>query len=317
MVASKNILWFKEINKNDTPKVGGKGANLGEMFSAKISVPDGFCVTVVAYKLFLEENKLQDKLMKKLDGLDVEDTKKLDVVSAAIRALIVDANVPKDVEKDIVEAYKKINDFVAVRSSATAEDLADASFAGQQATFLNVKGSKDVVRKVKECWASLFTSRAIYYRENKKFEHSKVFISVVVQNMINSDCAGVMFTANPITNSRDEMVIEGSYGLGESVVSGMVTPDSYFVDKKTLKPKNVSVGTKSIILYRDSNGKNKERKATPEESEKQLLTEKQIAEIAKMGIHIENHYKSPQDIEWAIEKNILYITQSRPITTLK
>ena len=314
---TKNILWFKDISRKDTSKVGGKGCNLGEMFNTDIPVPPGFCVTVSAYKKFLEANKgLQDKINKELEGLDIEDTKKLDSSSAKIRKLITDAKIPEDIEKDIIAAYEKVNDFVAVRSSATAEDLADASFAGQQETFLNVKGKNDVVNKVRECLASLFTSRAIYYRENKGFEHSKVFISVVVQKMINSEKAGVMFTINPVTKNREEMVIEASYGLGEAVVAGMITPDSCFIDKKTLKPKNISIGTKKIIIYRDASGKNKERKPTATEAEAQVLTEKELKEIAKLGIVIEKHYKFPQDIEWAIEKNKVYITQTRPVTAL-
>ena len=313
----QNILWLKDISKNDTPKVGGKGANLGEMFNAKMPVPPGFCVTVAVYKAFLDYNRLQNRIEKELKGLNVEDTKNLDSASKKIQKMIIDSKIPDDIAKDISAAYEKINDFVAVRSSATAEDLEDASFAGQQATFLNVRGKKDVLEATKRCWASLFTSRAIYYRQSKGFVHSKVFISVVMQKMVNSDSAGVMFTVNPITKNMEELIIEGNFGLGESVVSGMITPDSYFVDKKTLKPKNISIGTKRIAIYRGAKGKNFEKKLSEKEAEKQVLAETQITEIARLGILIEKHYKKPQDIEWAIEKGKIYITQSRPVTTIK
>ena len=310
-----NILWFDEINKNDISKVGGKGANLGEMFNNKIPIPEGFCVTAQAYEKFIELNGIKDEIKNLLD-IDIENTNQLQDASEKIKKLILKSQMPIDIKNDIENAYSNINDFVAIRSSATAEDLPTASFAGQQETYLNVKGTEDVVKHVQRCWASLFTSRAIYYRVTNKFDHMKVLISVVVQKMVNSTSAGVMFTVHPVTNDKNDIIIEGNFGLGELVVNGSVTPDSYIVTKKPLEIKDIYVGDKSKAMYRNEKGENYE-KVLDEESDEQVLNDKQILELAKLGILIENHYKFPQDIEWAFEKDKLYITQSRPITTLK
>lgn len=310
-----NILWFKEIRKNDISKVGGKGANLGEMFNNKIPVPEGFCVTAQAYEKFIELNGIKDEL-KQLLNIDFENTNELQNASDKINALILKSKFPIDIKNDIIQAYSNLNCFVAIRSSATAEDLPTASFAGQQATYLNVKGIDNVIKYVQMCWASLFTARAIYYRETNNFDHMKVLISVVVQKMVNSTSAGVMFTVHPVTNNRNEMIIEGSFGLGELVVSGSVTPDSYIVTKNPLVIKDIYISEKRIAMYRNEKGENYE-KVLDEEANEQVLNEKQILELAKLGLLIEDHYKYPQDIEWAYENNKLYITQSRPITTLK
>jgi pyruvate, water dikinase len=310
-----NILWFKEIRKNDISKVGGKGANLGEMFNNKIPIPDGFCVTAQAYEKFIEFNGIKDEIKQLLD-IDIENTNQLQNASEKINELILKSQIPIDIKNDIIKAYSNLNCFVAVRSSATAEDLPTASFAGQQATYLNVKGKENIVKYVQNCWASLFTARAIYYRETNKFDHMSVLISVVVQKMVNSDSAGVMFTVHPVTNNRNEMIIEGSFGLGELVVSGSVTPDSYIVTKKPLEIKDIYIAEKRIAMYRNEKGENYE-KVLEDEANDQVLNEKQILELAKMGLLIEKHYNFPQDIEWAYEKGKLFITQSRPITTLK
>ncbi|MFT4304934.1 MAG: PEP/pyruvate-binding domain-containing protein, partial [Candidatus Woesearchaeota archaeon] len=285
------------------------------MFNNKIPVPEGFCVTAQAYEKFIELNGIKDEIKNLLD-IDIENTNQLQDASEKIKKLILKSQMPIDIKNDIENAYSNINDFVAIRSSATAEDLPTASFAGQQETYLNVKGTEDVVKHVQKCWASLFTSRAIYYRVTNKFDHMKVLISVVVQKMVNSTSAGVMFTVHPVTNDRNEIIIEGNFGLGELVVNGSVTPDSYIVTKKPLEIKDIYVGDKSKAMYRNEEGKNYE-KILDEESNKQVLNDKQILELAKLGILIENHYNFPQDIEWAFEDDKLYITQSRPITTLK
>jgi pyruvate, water dikinase len=314
-VIKMNILWFNQIRKEDISKVGGKGANLGEMFNSKIPVPNGFCVTAKAYEKFIEFNGIKDEI-KQLLNIDFENTNELQNASEKINELILKSQIPIDIKNDIINAYSNLNCFVAVRSSATAEDLPTASFAGQQATFLNVKGEKNIVNYVQQCWASLFTARAIYYRETNKFDHMQVLISVVVQKMVNSDSAGVMFTVHPVTNNRNEMIIEGSFGLGELVVSGSVTPDSYIVTKKPFEIKDIYISEKRIAMYRNEKGENYE-KVLEDEANEQVLNEKQILELAKLGLLIEQHYKFPQDIEWAYEGNKLYITQSRPITTLK
>ena len=309
---------YVTIDKKDLLLVGGKGANLGEMFE-KFPIPNGFCVTVNAYREFLKQNKLEEKIFPSLKKLDIEKTEELEKESKRIRDLILAFEMPDDVKKEIVENYKKLKEkFVAVRSSATAEDLPTASFAGQQDTYLNVKGEKDLLESVRKCWASLFTSRAIYYRVINKFHHEKVLICVVVQEMIDSQKAGVLFTVNPVTGDRNEQIIEGSFGLGESVVSGQVTPDSYIVKKKPFEIKEITVNEKNIAFYRDKEkGHNKKVELDNLKANSQCLTEDEIKGLAELGIKIEEHYKKPQDIEWAVGPDKkLYILQSRPITTL-
>ncbi len=311
-----NIIWFSNIHKEDISKVGGKGANLGEMYNVGMPIPPGFCVLAQAYEKFIELSGIKDQISQLLN-FDVEETEKLQDASNEIRNLILDSEMPVDIKQDIIDAYNEINDFVAVRSSATAEDLPDASFAGQQDTYLNVKGIDDVVEYVQKCWASLFTARAIYYRVKNNFDHMDVLISVVVQKMVNSDTAGVMFSVHPVTKDYNEMIIEGSFGLGEMVVSGAISPDSYIVTKKPFEIKEIYIAEKRKAMFRNIDGQNYEKELSEVESNKQVLTKKQVFELAKMGLKIEEHYSKPQDIEWAYENDVLYITQSRPITTLK
>ncbi len=317
-IAPDLIAWFKSVNMQDLPLVGGKGANLGEMFG-EFPIPNGFCITVNAYREFLKQNKLEDKIFPSLKKLDIEKTEELDKESKRVRDLILGSEMPEAVKKEIVENYKKLKEkFVAVRSSATAEDLPTASFAGQQDTYLNVKGEEDLLDCVRKCWASLFTSRAIYYRVINKFLHEKVLICVVVQEMIDSVKAGVMFTVNPVTEDRNEQIIEGSFGLGEVVVSGQVTPDSYTVQKKPFEIKEVTVNEKSIAIVKDKEkGHSKKIELDNKKANSQCLTEDEIKALAELGIKIEKHYGKPQDIEWAVgpDKKV-YILQSRPITTL-
>ena len=312
-----DIIWFKDISKKDIGTVGGKGANLGEMYNAGLPIPPGFCISAQAYEKFLDEAEIKDIILDMLSDLDEEDTQKLQNISEEIHSVMLSAKFPSDLKKEILNAYKKVEGFVAVRSSATAEDLPTASFAGQQATFLNVKGEENLIDAVKKCWASLFTARAIYYREKNKFKHKDVLISVVVQKMVNSDTAGVAFTANPVTNDLKEMIIEGSFGLGEMVVSGSVSPDSYIVLKDPLSIKDVYIAEKKKMMFRGENGENVFKDLSSEKANDRVLNEEQILELAKMCLKIEEHYGKPQDIEWAFEKGKLFITQSRPITTLK
>ena len=237
---SKNILWFEEIRKTDIPLVGGKNASLGEMLNAKIPVPPGFAVTAYAYKQFITKTGIDQKIYKTITDTvkNPNDPKEYETASKKIRKLIESTKMPKDLEKEIQTAYKTLrtktktaNLYVAVRSSATAEDLPDASFAGQQETFLNTNGENELLKNTVKCWSSLFTPRAIFYRTEKGFKHEDVLISVGVQKMVNSKSAGVMFTINPVTGQQDQIIIEGNWGLGEAVVSGAVTPDHYEVDK--------------------------------------------------------------------------------------
>jgi len=233
------ILWFKDIHKNDIPLVGGKGANLGEMTNAKIPVPNGFVVTATAYFDFLKTTSLKKKILEELGGLDVNDSKKLQEASRRIKVAVKAAEMPEELAEEIKDSYHQLSGeydrLVAVRSSATAEDLPDASFAGQQETYLNIKGWADVVKHVQMCWASLFEARAIFYRSTNGYSHFKVGIAVPVQLMVQSDISGILFTVNPLTNNRDEVSVEAAYGLGQPVVSGEVTPDQFIINKKTGK----------------------------------------------------------------------------------
>ncbi|NJE25491.1 phosphoenolpyruvate synthase [Thermococcus sp. MV5] len=332
------IKWFEELRKEDVPLVGGKGANLGEMTSAGIPVPPGFCVTAEAYKYFVENVKvedgrtLQEWIMDVVSKTNVDDSKQLQENTAKIREKIISMEMPEEIAKEIEQAYKELSQrfgkeevYVAVRSSATAEDLPEASFAGQQETYLDVVGVDDVKEKVKRCWASLWTARATFYRAKQGFDHSKVYLSAVVQKMVNSETSGVMFTANPVTSDRSEIMINAAWGLGEAVVSGAVSPDEYIVEKGTWKIKEKFIAKKEIMIVRDpETGKGTVKVSTaeylgPEYVEKQVLTDDQIIEVAQIGAKIEEHYGWPQDIEWAYDKDDgkLYIVQSRPVTTLK
>ncbi len=334
------ILWFNEINMKNLPQVGGKAASLGEMFNIKLPIPNGFCITADAYSYFLEETNTKSKIEKLLKGLDVENTSELEETAEKIQELIIKQEIPYRIKTAITEAYELMNvspelikqnnsalsyikagrdsPYVAVRSSATAEDLPNASFAGQQATFLNIKGNKNVLESVKKCWASLFTARAIYYRTKNNFDHMKVYLCAIVHKMINGDVSGIMFTANPASNDESEIMIEGSYGVGEAVVSGSVNPDNFIVDKATLEIKSFKINKKDFMLTRDENsGGNKKIILDDEKANSQCLEEFRVKELAKYGKLIEAHYKKPMDIEWGIERNKLYILQARPITTLK
>ena len=317
----KLVVWFKEIDKNDIALVGGKGANLGEMLKNGIPVPNGFIVTSEAYYEFIAANSLKEKIHQVLDGLDVSDSKKLDSVSKKIRDLIINSPIPKDISDKIMKYYFSLgkifkDPYVAIRSSATAEDLPGASFAGQQETFLDIKGEANVVYYVRRCWASLFTSRAIFYRAENKFDHFKVGIAVPVQKMIQSNTSGIMFTINPVTNQKDTIVIEGIFGLGELIVQGAVTPDHYEVDKKSLSilHKKIHRQDKIMTLKR---GRAVIDYLNEKNGMKQKLTDDQIVKIAHYGKKLEQHYYFPQDVEWAIEDNRIDIVQTRPITTTK
>lgn len=317
----KNILWFEEIDKDDIPLVGGKGANLGEMVNFDIPVPPGFVVTSQAYFDFLEKNKLVWKIKQLLSYLNPDDPSSFSEASTKVQKLIVKGEMDQDLAKEIIDNYLKLGGvlnqaLVAIRSSATAEDLPTASFAGQQKTFLNVKGEANVVEKVKECWASLFEPRAIFYRQEKGFDHFKVGIAVVVQKMIPSEVSGIMFTCDPITNQKNRIIIEAIWGLGEYIVGGKVTPDTYVVDKNSLKILEKNIVKQTVQLIKVGN-LNKQTRVPKKLQEKRKLTDKQIKELAKIGKKIHRHYFYPQDIEWAFYKKKFWIVQTRPVTTLE
>ncbi|MEM1516138.1 MAG: phosphoenolpyruvate synthase [Thermofilum sp.] len=328
--AERVILWFEELTKEDVPIVGGKNANLGEMIRAGIPVPPGFAVTAYAFRRFIEEMGIKEKIQQILREQvkpGASEPRDYEEASKRIRELIEKTPMPKDIEEAIRAAYGELSrrvgkreEFVAVRSSATAEDLPDASFAGQQETYLNVKGEDEVVEKVKKCWSSLFTPRAIFYRESKGFAHEKVLISVAVQKMVNSRSAGVMFTIHPVTGEEDKIVIEGSWGLGEVVVGGKVTPDEWVVDKKTLTILERRVSEKSIEIMRDpKTGGNLEREVDPERRKAPCLSDEEVRRLAELAVLIEKHYGRPMDIEWAIDRDMpfpdsVFIVQARPET---
>jgi len=318
----KAIVWFHEVTKKDIPLVGGKGANLGEMTNAKVPVPPGFIVTADAYFDFLSETGITDQIRRLLEPLDVNDSRKLQETSAAVKDVILKAAMPQSLATDIREAYGKMGGgFVAVRSSATAEDLPEASFAGQQATFLNISVDNEVVAAVQQCWASLFEPRAIFYRVENGFDHFKVGIAVPVQRMVQSDASGVMFTVEPTSSDRSKITIEAVLGLGEMIVSGDVTPDHYIVDKDTMQIAHKEVKAQEWKLVKKEGGKGKEDNIkidlTPDEQKQQKITDDDILTLAKIGKSLEDHYQFPQDIEWAKEKNEIFIVQTRPVTTIR
>lgn len=318
----KAVVWFNEVTKKDIPLVGGKGANLGEMTNAGIPVPPGFIVTAAAYFDFIEKAELTDKIRTLLEPLDVHDSKKLQDIAAKVQQLIEDADMPPEIAREIEQAYIKMGKgLVAVRSSATAEDLPEASFAGQQATFLNVQGEKDVVKAVQGCWASLFGARAIFYRQEQGFEHFKVGIAVPVQRMVQSEASGVMFTVEPTTSNKEKITIEAVLGLGEMIVSGDVTPDHYTVSKDGMKilDKEIKRQEWKLIKKEGVSGKEDNVKVdlTPEEQAQQKVTDADIIFLAEMGKRLEDHYEFPQDVEWAKEKGEIFIVQTRPITTIR
>ena len=314
------ILWFGDLNKDDVGVAGGKGANLGELVRAGLPIPPGFVITAGMYNEFLRKSGINGEIMGILKKTDVDDSKALQHSSKEIRRIIRKTEMLKKIKSNILRQYKKLCDsggksrLVAIRSSATAEDLPGASFAGQQETFLNV-AQADVTENVQECWSSIYTPRAIFYREKKGFNHENVSIAVVVQRMINADKSGVMFTVHPATGEKEKLIIEAGWGLGEGVVSGAVTPDHYVVDKNTCEVTDTEVMRKEIMFVRSSRaGGTEKRKVPGDKAEKQILTEEEIKKLANLGKVVEEHYEFPQDIEWAIEGDELYLLQSRPIT---
>lgn len=327
MEISKYVLPFEECDLTMVNRVGGKCASLGELLKARIPVPPGFAVTTDAYERFLEDNGLKNRVLDRLKDLDETMIEETEEASKEIRAWIEAGTMSEDLEDFIADQYRLLSRRarapalpVAVRSSATAEDLPDASFAGQQDTFLWTRGVDDLLDRTKRCWSSLFTPRAIAYRIRMGFDHSDVLISVAVQKMVRSFTAGVMFTLNPATGDPATVVIDSNWGYGESVVSGEVTPDQFHVNKITMEVTNKTVSDKEIYYTTDpETDEVKKLEVDSERRRAQSLLDKEIIDLAKLGKVIEKHYGKPMDIEWASEKSLpykgeLYIVQSRPET---
>ena len=321
MSAHPIIAFFKDIDKNDTSFVGGKCANLGEMTQAGFPVPNGFAITTVAYDLFLKENDLVNKIYCLLKTLDVNDPSQLNQAETKIQKMILSGKMPQEVVHDIISSYKKLSGtfkhaLVAVRTSATAEDMPGSSFAGMGWTSLNIKGEANVINEVRACWASLFTGRSIYYRVENKIPHEKVKISVAVQKMVESEVSGVMFSIDPVNNDKDRIIIESVWGLGEMIVQGSVVPDTYVVQKGTFAILSKEISDQKTRLVRMKSGENKEVEVPDRIRAIQKITDKEIVELAKLSFKLHTHYYFPQDSEWAKEKGKLYIVQTRPVTTV-
>jgi len=343
MAVKKNIVWFEEVHKDDVGLVGGKGANLGEMTNAQLPIPYGFVLTSHAYFEFIAHNELAPKIKNFLTSVNTDNPHELQQASKEIQSLILNADVPKSISKAVLEYYKNlamkeeeyisktssvVSKFsktlkhvyrpvpVAVRSSATAEDLPGASFAGQQETYLNVLGETELLKKIQECWASLFTERAIYYRHHQGFDDVKVGLAAVVQRMVQSDKSGIAFSIDPVTNDKFKIVVEAIVGLGEYIVQGKVTPDHYEIDKRSLVITQKDAKYQDLKYVRSGSG-NREVKLSKAVGSKLKLTDQEITSVALLVKQIEEHYFFPQDIEWAIEGEKTFIVQSRPITTIK
>jgi len=306
---------FKQLSKKDTGIAGGKGASLGEMTSAKIPVPPGFVVLSTTFDKFIEETDVDVEINSMWDKLDIKNTDNLEENSHIIQEIILEKEFPKDLAKEILNDFDKLGaKYVAVRSSATAEDSKMDAWAGQLDSFLYVT-KKDVLKNIQKCWASLFTPRALFYRTERGLSKNKVSVAVVVQKMVNSEVSGVCFTVHPVTRDKDQMIIEAGWGLGEAIVQGIITPDSYVLEKSTLKLVDVNVNSQEKQIIKAKN-LTEEKPVPAAKKDKQKLSEKQIQKLAGICMGIEKHYGFACDIEWALEKGKFYITQSRPITTL-
>ena len=316
------VLFFNEVTKESIDLVGGKGANLGELVKAGFPVPKGYCISVDAYKSIVESD-IQEKINKIIAAVDWNKPSDIEERALQIRELIMNIPIPDEIKKEIVCAYYHLSQAeqpngaaVAVRSSATAEDLPDASFAGQQETYLNIRGEHELLINVKCCWASLWTARAMAYRHKQNYDHSKVYLSIVIQRMVEAEAAGVAFTANPLNGREDEILINSSYGLGEVVVAGIVTPDNFILDRKTLGIKTRLLGSKEKRLEMDPTGRTQQVDVPIDQRNKFSLSDAQIRELGELAIRVEEHYQVPQDIEWAFAKGKVYLLQARPVTAL-
>ena len=311
-------VWFDELTRDDVPLAGGKGANLGDMVQAGLPIPPGYVITAPAYRQVLTQAKLETKIDDLLLDLDRSVCDQLQTVETLIRDLFVDAPIPEEMRVSILEYYRQLGKdvSVAVRSSATAEDLAGASFAGQQETLLNVAGEEALIEAVRRCWSSLFTAQAIFYRSQRGFDETPVSMAVVVQKMIGSEKSGVSFTVDPVLRNHYQMVIEGVWGLGEGVVSGQITPDHYKLDRETYEIAFEFVPSKKIMFCRSSRGGVEVLPVPKDRVSVRVLSDDELHQLVDLGNLVEDHFGCPQDIEWAVENGVIYLLQSRPITCL-
>jgi len=307
---------FTELNKSSANIAGGKGASLGEMTQASIPVPDGFVILSTTFDQFIKDADLIQEIEAILYKVDHREMHTVESASEKIQGLVKNAVIPESISTEIEKQFQNLDaQYVAVRSSATAEDGQDHSWAGQLDSFLNTT-EKDLLEKVQHCWASLFTPRAIFYRFEKGLHTTQISVAVVVQKMVNSEISGIAFSVHPVTEDRNQLIIEAGYGLGEAIVSGSVTPDSYVVEKEPRKIIDINVATQTEALYRNLEGGNTWKNIHEPKASSQVLTETQILELSDIILNIEKHYGFPCDIEWAYESETFYIVQSRPITTL-
>jgi len=339
--AGEFIRWFSDIDKDSVKVAGGKGANLAEIYNLKLPVPAGFVITTQGFDHFLMYTEIEHKIKEIIDSVDVDDTSDLEKKSIQIQELIEKQEMPKDLKNVIIESYGLLDEnmgmlrdsaskapeamkilkrslepsFVAVRSSSTAEDLGEASFAGQQESYVNIKGNANLIEAVKKVFASLYTARAVYYRKKKGFGKVDISIAVIVQKMVDSDKSGVIFSKNPVDYS-DDIIIEAVWGLGDGIVSGSIKPDRYVVDRN-FETKKLTVTDKKVAFVRDSGGDFKTVQLTPSMSSRQVLENSEIKKLAQFALKLEEHYGKPQDIEFAISGHEIFLLQTRPITTLK
>jgi len=307
---------FRKISKSDVSLAGGKGASLGEMTQANIPVPPGFVILSTAFEKFLEETDLNVEIDSILDSVNHKDIHTIENASEKIKSIILQAEMPHDIAENAQKFFKNLNSkYVAVRSSATAEDSASAAWAGQLESYLNTT-EENLLENIKKCWASLFTPRAIFYRFEKDLHKQKISVAVVVQKMVESGKSGIAFSVHPVTQDRNQLIIEAGLGLGEAIVSGQITPDSYVVEKQPRRIIDKNIETQSRGLYRADKGGNEWLDIPKEKGEEQILLDEEILELSEIILRIENHYDFPCDIEWAFENGRFYIVQSRPITTL-
>lgn len=312
MVLKELIMGLGSLNKGSVEIAGGKGAQLGELMSLGVNVPNGFVVLTHSFELFLDQNVLRAKILGQLKKADVDNTSSVEKASESIRVLIAGAKMPSEVEENILGEFDKLNTkFVAVRSSATAEDAGNASWAGELDTYTNqIRGA--LLNAVKNCWSSLFTPRAIFYRKEKNIEEN-ISMGIVVQKMVDSEVSGVAFSIHPVSKDGNQVMIEAGFGLGESIVSGAITPDTYIVNKKEMFIEEIRVNKQEKMFTRE-NGKTVEAKVLEKIQEEQKLDGEKIIELAEIVKKIEQHYGFPQDIEWAVANNEIFILQSRPVT---
>lgn len=310
------IKIFEKISKNDAGIAGGKGASLGEMTQAGIPVPPGFVITADAYDQFLSETDLHAQIQAELDAANINNVNSVEMASEKIRAIFEATPIPTNLEKAFLKSFEELNaEFVAVRSSATAEDSSTASWAGELESYLYVTKST-LMSSIKKCWSSLFTPRAIFYRAEKGLKNTKVAVAVVVQRMVASEVSGVCFTVHPVTKDPNQLIIEAGWGLGEAIVGGLITPDSYIIDKTNHNIIDTYISEQSKKIIRKPEGGTEESEVSSEDSERQKLSKNHILELSKIALKIEKHYKIPMDIEWAMADGKIWIVQARPITTL-